>query len=200
MLDPDTADRRATRIIRNHDSGGFRAILQKLASAEPPVPETPADAATNLAHAARLVRDVVSEHCRSGAVDPVVSDLRVDFIETLFARAEAGGYDPSDENSLFSNAFAQTLVFGLLLARDSSGRNVGPNAHELLPHASFPLLRGTLRALTMEEMRRMLGTAFDVAIDAVNAVDPALLLPTQSSETRCSTSTRISCGSSIPRR
>ena len=179
VLDPDTADRRATRIIRNHDSGGLRAILQTLASAEPPVPETPAEAATNLAHAARLVRDVVSEHCRSGAVDPVVSDLRVDFIETLFARAEAGGYDPSDENSLFSNAFAQTLVFGLLLARDSSGENVGPNAHELLPHASFPLLRGTLRALTMEEMRRMLGTAFDVAVDAVNSVDPALLLPTK---------------------
>ncbi len=179
VLDPDTADRRATRIIHNHDSGGFRTILQKLASAEPPVPETPAEVATNLAHAARLVRDVVSDHCRSGAVDPVVSDLRVDFIETLFARAEAGGYDPTDENSLFANAFAQTLLFGLLLARDSSGKSVGPNAHELLPDANFPLLRGTLRALTMEEIRRMLGTAFDVATDAVNSVDPALLLPTE---------------------
>lgn len=179
VLDPDTPDRRATRIIRNHDSGGFQAILQALASAEPPVPETPADAATNLAHAARLVRDVVSDHCRSGAVDPIVSDLRVDFIQTLFARAEAGGYDPTDENSLFSNAFAQTLVFGLLLARDKSGQNVGPNAHELLPETSFPLLRGTLRAQTVEEIRRVLGTAFDVATDAVNAVDPALLRPTE---------------------
>lgn len=118
VLDPDMADRRATRIIRNHDSGGFRAILQTLASADPPAPETPADVATHLAHAARLVREVVYEHCRSGAVDPVVSDLRVDFLETLFARAEAGGYDPTDENSLFSNAFAQTLLFGLLLARN----------------------------------------------------------------------------------
>lgn len=179
VLEPDTPDRRATRIIRNHDSGGFRAILQTLASAEPPVPETPADAATNLAHAARLVRDVVADHCRSGAVDPVVSDLRVDFIQTLFARAEAGGYDPTDENSLFSNALAQTLVFGLLLARDRSGKNVGPNAHEFLPDTSFPLLRGTLRALTVEEIRRVLGTAFDVAIDAVNSVDPVLLQPTE---------------------
>lgn len=179
VLDPDTPDHRATRIIRNHDSGGLRAILQTLASAEPPIPDTPADAATNLAHAARLVRDVVSDHCRSGAVDPVVSDLRVDFIQTLFARAEAGGYDSTDENSLFSNAFAQTLVFGLLLARDRSGESVGPNAHELLPNTSFPLLRGTLRALTMEEIRRVLGTAFDVATDAVNAVDPALLRPTE---------------------
>ena len=179
VLDPDTPDRRATRIIRNHDSGGFRAILQTLASAEPPIPETPADAATDLAHAARLVRDVVSDHCRSGAVDPVVSDLRVDFIQTLFARAEAGGYDPTDENSLFSNAFAQTLVFGLLLARDRSGKHVGPNAYELLPDTSFPLLRGTLRAQTVEEIRRVLGTAFDVATDAVNAVDPALLRPTE---------------------
>ncbi len=179
VLDPDTPDRRATRIIRNHDSGGFRAILQTLASAEPPIPETPAEAARNLAHAARLVRDVVSDHCRSGAVDPVVSDLRVDFIQTLFSRAEAGGYDSTDENSLFSNAFAQTLVFGLLLARDRSGKNVGPNAHELLPDTSFPLLRGTLRAQTVEEVRRVLGTAFDVATDAVNSVDPALLRPTK---------------------
>lgn len=179
VLDPDTPDRRATRIIRDHDSGGFRTILQTLASAEPPVPETPADAATNLAHAARLVREVVSDHCRSGTVDPVVSDLRVDFIQTLFARAEAGGYDPTDENSLFSNAFAQTLVFGLLLARDRSGKSVGPSAHELLPDTSFPLLRGTLRALTVEEIRGVLGTAFDVAVDAVNSVDPALLRPTE---------------------
>lgn len=177
VLDPDMPDRRATRIIRNHDSGGFRAILQTLASADPPAPETPADVATHLAHAARLVREVVYEHCRSGAVDPVVSDLRVDFLETLFARAEAGGYDPTDENSLFSNAFAQTLLFGLLLARHSSGENVAAHAHELLPHANFPLLRGTLRALTIEEMRTMLGPAFDVAVDAVNAVEPALLMP-----------------------
>ena len=178
-LDPETPDRRANRIVRNHDSGGLRAILQTLASAEPSIPETPAEAATNLAHAARLVREVVSDHCRSGAVDPVVSDLRVDFLQTLFARAEAGGYDPTDENSLFSNAFAQTLVFGLLLARDSSGEDVGPHAHELLPETSFPLLRGTLRALTVEEIRRVLGTAFDVAVDAVNSVDPELLQPTE---------------------
>ncbi len=177
VLDPDMSDRRANRIIRNHDSGGFRAILQTLASADPPVPETAEDVATHLAHAARLVREVVYEHCRSGAVDPVVSDLRVDFLETLFARAEAGGYDATDENSLFSNAFAQTLLFGLLLARHSSERMVGVNAHELLPHANFPLLRGTLRALTMEETRAMLGAAFDVAVDAVNAVKPALLMP-----------------------
>lgn len=179
VLDPDTADRQANRIVRQHDSGGFRAILQKLASADPPAPESPADVATHLAHAARLVREVVYEHCRTGPVDSVVSDLRVDFLETLFARAEAGGYDPTDENSLFSNAFAQTLVFGLLLARDSSGENVGRDAHELLPNANFPLLRGTLRALTMEEIRSMLGTAFDVAVDAVNSVDPASLLPTE---------------------
>jgi len=129
-----------------------------------------------LAHAARLVRSVVTAQCQEG-LDPIVSDVRADFNETLFARAEAGGYDPQDADAIFASAFAQTLIFGLLLAREASRADVGAQAYEQLPDATYPLLRGTLRALTLDEVRAMLGAAFDVALDAVNSVDTDLLAP-----------------------
>ena len=144
--------------------------------AQPIVPTSAEEAAQTLAYAARLVRSVVSAQCREG-LDAVVSEVRADFNQILFARAEAGGYDPRDSDALFSSAFAQTLVFGLLLARDAGSEAAGADAYEQLPDATYPLLRGTLRALTLEEVRTMLGAAFDVTVDAVNSVDPSLLTP-----------------------
>ena len=175
-IDPTTHAALATRLIRDHDDRGFIDILQTLATAQPIVPTSAEEAAQVLAHAARLVRSVVAAQCREG-LDAVVSEVRADFNQILFARAEAGGYDPRDSDALFSSAFAQTLVFGLLLARDAGGEAAGANAYEQLPDATYPLLRGTLRALTLDEVRTMLGAAFDVTVDAVNSVDPSLLSP-----------------------
>ena len=56
----------------------------------------------------------------------MIADVRAEFDETLFARPEAGGYDAAGGDALFASAFAQTLIFGLLLAREASGgREVG---------------------------------------------------------------------------
>jgi hypothetical protein len=52
-----------------------------------------------------------------------------------------------------------------------------PAIVQQLPNATYPLLRGTLRALTLDEVRAMLGAAFDVTLDAVNSVNPDLLSP-----------------------
>ena len=176
VLEPNTSAARAGRLIRGCDTSGFAEILQILTMATPPAPKDAEEVAAVLAHAARLVRSVLAAQCQQG-LDEVVSQVRADFNETLFARAEAGGYDPADTDAGFSSAFAQTLVFGLLLAHEAAGTDVGPHAYEMLPDASWPLLRGTLRALTLDEVRAMLGVAFDVTVDAVNAVDPALLEP-----------------------
>ena len=175
-LEPEMSAARAGRLIRGGDASGFAAIVRTLAMAAPVAPQDAEEVATVLAHAARLVRSVVAAQCSEG-LDEVVSRVRADFSETLFARAESGGYDPADTDSGFSSAFAQTLVFGLLLAREASGRDVGAQAYELLPDSSWPLLRGTLRALTLDEVRTMLGAAFDVTVDAINTVDPVLLAP-----------------------
>jgi hypothetical protein len=175
-LDPTTPATTAAALVRRQDHAAFVRILQILVTAQPPAPRDAPEVAQVLAHAARLVRSVVAAQCKEG-LDQIVSEVRADFNQTLFARAEAGGYDPTDADALFASAFAQTLIFGLLLAREAAGRDVGPNAYEMLPNATYPLLRGTLRALTLDEVRAMLAAAFDVSVDAVNSVDPDLLAP-----------------------
>jgi hypothetical protein len=173
-LDPDTPAATAERLIRRSDPAPFLAIVETLALAQPPPMRTAQDVAEALAHAARLVRGITLDACREGA--PAALDaVRAEFRDTLFAHAEAGGYDERDETALFANAFAQTLAFGLLLARDASVKDVDQQAYRLLPEGSYPLLRATLRALTQDEIVEVLGAGFDVILDTVNAVDPAVL-------------------------
>ena len=183
-LDPGTSTARADRLIRERDVSGFTAILQTLAMAAPVTPQDAEEVAAVLAHAARLVRSVVAAQCDEG-LDEVVSEVRADFNETLFARAEAGGYAAADTDLGFSSAFAQTLVFGLLLAREAGGMDVERASIRIAARrilaapARHPSLNSStmLRALTLDEVRVMLGVAFDVTVDAVNAVDPVLLSP-----------------------
>ena len=150
-LDPATSDAQAERLIRRHDTATFMAILETLALAGPIPPRNAREVAELLAHAARLARQVVLDQCRAGAPQ-VLADVRAEFRETLFAHAAAGGYDTRDEDALFANAFAQTLAFGLLLARDAGGRDVDRDAYRALPGGAYPLLRATLRALTQDEI------------------------------------------------
>ena len=176
-LDPATPAARAERLIRAQDNTGFPRILLALSMAEAPSPrDAPAIAAT-LAYAARLVREIVAAQCAEG-LDGVLLSVRAEFNETLFARPEAGGYDKIGTDALFASAFAQTLIFGLLLARDAArDAEVGELAYQMLPEGTYPLLRGTLRALTLDEVRAMLGVGFDVARDAVNSIVLDMLSP-----------------------
>jgi hypothetical protein len=173
-LDPEVSAAAAERLIRRSDPAPFLTIVEMLALAAPPRMRTAKDVAEALAHAARLVHGITLDACREGA--PAALDaVRAEFRDTLFAHAEAGGYDERDENALFANAFAQTLAFGLLLAREAAGGEVGQDAYRKLPEGSYPLLRATLRALTQDEIVEVLGAGFDVILDTVNAVDPAVL-------------------------
>lgn len=176
-LDPVTSAHRARELIEGGHHDGLRRILGLLAIEPQPSPRNPEEVAQVLAHAARLVREVVTALC-SGGLEPVMDNVRAEFNETLFARAEAGGYEVDDADALFASAFSQTLIFGLLLAKEAGeGAEVGENAYQLLPDATYPLLRGTLRALTLDEVRDGLGVAFGIACDAVNSVDTDLLAP-----------------------
>ncbi|GGG40566.1 hypothetical protein GCM10010964_30220 [Caldovatus sediminis] len=175
-LDPATADAAAERLIRRTDPAAFLRVLDALALAGPVAPRSAAEVAEALAQAARLVRAVVADQCRAGAPADLAA-VRDEFRETLFAHAAAGGYDESDETALFANAFAQTLAFGLLLAREASRADLDRDAYRRLPEGAYPLLRATLRALTQDEILDLLGAAFDVVLDTVNAVDTDLLRP-----------------------
>jgi hypothetical protein len=183
-LDPATSAASAERLIRRADPAPFLAILDTLALAQPVPPRNAQEVAQRLAEAARLVREVVRDHVATGG-SAAMAALRAEFRENLLAQAPGGTGASAADTALFANAFAQTLAFGLLLAleaeRDAAARErrapapLGKDAWEGLPAGSYPLLRSTLRALTQEEVRDALGAAFDVALDTVNAVDPALL-------------------------
>ena len=86
-LEPGISAAGAGRLIRSRDASGFAAILRTLAMASPVAPQDAGEVAAALAHAARLVRSVVAAQCGEG-LDEVVSRVRADFNETLFARAE----------------------------------------------------------------------------------------------------------------
>ncbi|HVC61147.1 MAG TPA: type ISP restriction/modification enzyme [Acetobacteraceae bacterium] len=173
-LDPGTSDATADRLIRRHDSSGFLDILEMLALAQPTPARNAKEFAQTLAHAARLLRRIVADQCAEGA-PPALDAVREIFRETLFAHAVAGGYEAENENELFANAFAQTLSFGLLLAREASGRDVDRDAFRQLSEGTYPLLRATLQALTLDQVLDTLGVGFDVIRDTVNQFAPEML-------------------------
>lgn len=173
-LEAETSDIQAARLLSRHDPAPLLEIVALLAAAQPPVMATAREVAEVLAYAARLVRGIVLDACREGA-DEVMGAVQAEFRETLFAHPAAGGYDETDEQKLFANAFAQTLAFGLLLARDATGAECDTQAYRHLPEGTYPLLRATLRALTQDEIVTTLGAGFDVLRDTVNAIDLSLL-------------------------
>lgn len=180
-LDPATSDQAAAKAISRLDTQPLSGAIETMALAQPVAPKNPREVAERLAQAARLSRVIVLDACRQ-VVPPALADVRAEFRDTLFAHPEAAGFDTSDENALFAGAFAQTMAFGLLLAREASGQEVGQLAYQLLPETVFPLLRATLRALTQDEILHVLGAAFDVLRDTVNVTDPALLKATDAQD------------------
>jgi hypothetical protein len=118
-LDPATSERQVRALLAAHDPSGFVMAIQSLADAQPETPRNPAEIADCLARAARLIRHLVQEQCRLG-LPGSMADVRSDFHEVLFMRAADAGHAEPHSDALFASAFAQTLVFGLLLAREAA--------------------------------------------------------------------------------
>jgi hypothetical protein len=82
-------------------------------------------------------------------------------------------YDARQFDPLFAAAFAQTLAFGLLLAREASEQPVDYEAWRHMP-PEHALMRATLRVLSQEEIVRDVGVGFDVMLDTVNSFEAAI--------------------------
>lgn len=177
-LDPVTSDAKAERLIRKSDSAGLIKALTPLAFASPPPANDAKQLAGNMAYAARLVRSIVedrlAELAEAGVTGAPLLDVRHEFREVLYAHPEAAGYDPGRFDPLFAAAFAQTLSFGLLLAREASNQPVDHEAWRHMP-PEHALMRTTLRVLSQEEIVRDVGVGFDVMMDTVNSFEPAIL-------------------------
>jgi hypothetical protein len=134
-----------------------------------------------MAHAARLVRSIVEDRLAELVQAKVASapllDVRHEFREVLYAHPEAAGYDTRRFDPLFAAAFAQTLSFGLLLAREASKASDQQVDHDAWQHMppEHALMRATLRVLSQEEIVGDVGVGFDVMMDTVNSFDPTIL-------------------------
>ncbi len=169
---------RAATLIAAHDTAGLERVLYALANAHPPVATNAREVATNLAHAARFVRDTVAprlaELAAAGITGAPLQLVREEFRNGLYMHPVAAGYPAGDFDTLFAGAFAQTLAFGLLLVREATGLPVDSLAHAQMPNA-HPLLKTTLEAVLHHTITVDLGAGLDLMLGTVNATRPALL-------------------------
>lgn len=178
-LDPSTPDERADKLLAaKFDADAIAQALMLLALAEPPPAPDPRALATNLAHAARLISNIIADRLAelSGEqnADAPLIIVRQEFRDVLYAHPQAAGYSAEKFDPLFAAAFAQTLAFGLLLAREASDRSIDQNAWQVIPE-HHALMRTTLRVLSQEEILNEIGIGFDVILDCVNSFDPAII-------------------------
>lgn len=177
-LDPDFSEAKASELAARIDIDALAEALVPLALAEPPPAPDAKALATNLAHAAKLVRNIVADRLAELAGEqeneaPLIA-VRQEFRDVLYAHPEAAGYSAEKFDPLFAAAFAQTLAFGLLLAREARGGAIDQNAWQVIPE-HHALMRTTLRVLSQVELLDEIGIGFDVIIDCVNSFDPEII-------------------------
>ncbi len=170
---------KAAALIAAHNTESLERILYALATAQPPAATNAREVATNLAHAARFVRDTVAprlaELAGEGKTGEPLQLVREEFRTRLYMHPVSAGYPAGDFDPLFAGAFAQTLAFGLLLVREATGLPVDDTAHRRMPGA-HPLLKTTLEAVLHPTITTDLGAGLDLMLGTVNATSPALLV------------------------
>ena len=180
-LAADKDDKAADKLVSAHDPAPFLSLLEKLCAAalRPPAAGDAKELAELLAHSAKLVRGIVKDRLADPALrntpeNHPLLEVRKIYREVLYAHPEAAGYTERDFDKLFSAAFAQTLAFGLLLVREATGKDVGPESWKAMPD-EHPLMRTALRVLSQEEIVEDMGIGFDVIRDTVNSFSPHIL-------------------------
>ncbi len=179
-LRPDRDDARADREVGDHDPQPLLDVVEKLCAgaSNPPTARDAEHLAMLMAHSARLVRGTVQERLaeiqKGNNQGHALLQVRQEFRDVLYSHPEAGGYSAADFDTLFSAAFAQTLAFGLLLVRESTGHPVGDDAWRHMP-GTHPLMRTALRVLSLPEVVGDVGIGFEVMRDTVNSFGPEIL-------------------------
>jgi hypothetical protein len=178
-LDPSQSDAAADKLIDAHDPAAALRLIERLAQSDPPSAKDAEHLAELLAHSARLVRGIIRDRLAEltveGKTDTPLHQVRQEFRDVLYSHPEAAGYSSSDFDELFSAAFAQTLAFGLLLVREATGgAPVDSHAYEQMPD-EHPLMRTTLRVLSLPEVAAEVGAGFEVMLQTVNGFDPKIL-------------------------
>lgn len=166
LIDPAALDPDERHPPEAEDLSEARALFERLFSFQPQSPRTPKEVADALARRARFLKQVVVEVMQETAVNPL-HELHREFKDILFG-------DLTEQR--FADAYAQTLTYGLLLARLL-------RPHVALTLATAPealgadhkLLSAALRLLGFQEVTERIGWSVDALLATANLVDPAVL-------------------------
>ena len=94
-LNPETTDAKAEQLIRRGDPKRLTDALTPLALADPPAARDAQQLAANLAHAARLVRNIVQDRLveltETRVTNSPLQAVRDEFREVLYAHPQAAG-------------------------------------------------------------------------------------------------------------
>lgn len=147
--------------ITEADAGKLLEILREFLHWQPIVPTSARALAELLAPLTRMLRDDVAEAIKQSR--EALSAIYEDWKRTLFPEATA------DE---FADSYAQTLTYGLLLAKLSGATTLDTvSAAKAIQHHSSLLAR-TLEILTQQGTRDELGPGLQLLERVIEAVDP----------------------------
>ena len=138
-------------------------LLREFLGWEPIVPSRPRDLARLLAPLCQLIRADVQN-----AVADADSSL------SLLAQAWRDALFPDADNAKFADAYAQTLTYGLLLARVEGQADLTLDNAATALDANHGLLAESLRVLGHPNARRDIGTGLEVLLRVLNALQPDL--------------------------
>ncbi|MBM4294849.1 MAG: hypothetical protein FJ126_08110, partial [Deltaproteobacteria bacterium] len=127
----------------------------------------PALLCQHLARAARLVRGAVAEAMEIAPPDSPLDQIYSEFRDILFFELD---------KKEFADAYAQTLAYGLLLARQATGQALTlTTAHAFISPERHRLLAATLNLLAQPPVTAMVGWSLQSLLELVNQVDPGVL-------------------------
>jgi hypothetical protein len=150
-----------------HDPAPSMELLTRFFAYSLPYISKPAQLCRHLARAARLVRGAVEEAMELAPPDSPLGQIYSEFRDILFFELD---------RKEFADAYAQTLAYGLLLARQSTGQDLTlATAHAFISPERHRLLAATLNLLAQPPVTAMVGWSLASLLELVNQVDPGVL-------------------------
>lgn len=157
-------DERGPAELTERDANQLLGLLREFLRWQPIVPTSARALAEQLAPLTRMIRGDVAEAIREQK--PALTSIYNDWRRTLF---------PEATPDQFADAYAQTLTYGLLLAKLSGATTLDtPSAARAIQKHSSLLAR-TLEILTQQGTREELGPGIDLLERTIEAVDPAAI-------------------------
>jgi hypothetical protein len=157
-----------TTRLADHDPAPALVLLARFFAYSIPYIGKPSQLCQYLARAARLVRGAVEEAMDAAPADSPLGQIYSEFRDILFFELD---------QKEFADAYAQTLAYGLLLARQAAAGQVLTltTAHTFISPERHRLLSATLNLLAQPPVTAMVGWSLASLLELVNQVDPGVL-------------------------